>query len=121
MHGQICLCILIRLPDRGQTGRLCSHYVYAVSEIRIHRSNTRAYKFHDFVFHISVFKDRANNGQGNILRAYAWIGLSVQINGNYSWIGYIIGIPKKLFYQLAAAFSYRHGSQSTVTGVAVRT
>ena len=71
-------------------------------------------------FHIAISEYCANDGQGNVLGAYAPDGLSGEVNGNYAGHFDIIGLVEKLFYQLRPALANAHGAKSPVAGVAVR-
>ena len=54
--------------------------------------------------HISVGKYRSDNSQGNVLRAYALLGLSRKIYGNHAGHIDVIGLVQKLLYKLRPAF-----------------
>ena len=55
------------------------------------------------------------------MRPHARTRFSRQINRYDAGIGDVICIAKQLLHQLAAAFAYRHGTEGSVTGMAVGT
>ncbi len=119
MLSQILPGVLIRLPDRRQAGCLCRHDIDTVSVIGCHGSNSGSHKLHDLIFDIAVFKDCADQGQCDVLRADIRGGLSFQIDRNNTGISYIISIAEELLAQLAAALTDSHGAERTVAGVGI--
>ena len=114
------LDLVIRLPDGGQTGGLCSHNVNADSEICAQSRNSRPYKFHYFILHIAAAKYFSYDRKSHILRAYSLNRLSGQINSHNSRHINVIGLAKKLLYQLGSAFSHCHGSKRSVSCMRIR-
>ena len=112
---------VIGLPDRGKAGSLGGHDIHADKEIRAQVLHARSNKFHDFVVYISVTEHSADDGQRHILGTYALDGSAGQIDGDNPRHIDIIRLGQQLFYQLRSAFSHCHGTQSTVSGVGIRT
>ena len=111
--------LLIRFPDGGKTGGLCGHYINTDPEVRTQLLHARSHKFHDLIIHIAVCKGRPDNGKRHVLRTYAFHRLAIQIDTYYLRHFDIIRLVQQLFYQLRAAFSHSHGTQSSIAGVAV--
>ena len=53
--------LIIRLPDRGQTGGLGGHHINAVSEISRHTAHAGADELHDLILDIAALEHRADN------------------------------------------------------------
>ena len=114
------LCLSIGTPDRAQAGGLGGHDIHTVAVIGRHRSHTRSDKLHDLVLHIAVFEDRADDGQGNVLRSDKGLWLSGEIYRDHAGVGHVIGVAQQLLYQLAAPFADGHGAQCPVARVRIR-
>ena len=112
--------LLIRLPDGGQAGSLCGHYIDADPEVRAQLLHARAYELHNFIVHISVAEGSSDDGQSHILRPYSLHGLAVQVDTDHLRHLDIISFIQKLLNQLRSALAHGHGSQGAVAGVAVR-
>ena len=92
VHSQISLRILIGSPYGRKTGCFRCHDINTISVIRIHRRHSGTYKFHDLIFNITILKYGSDQGNGNVMRSYGRIGLSVQIHTDNIGISDIIGI-----------------------------
>ena len=112
--------ILVGAPDRGQAGGFRRHHIDAVAVVGGHRGNAGSDELHDFVLDVTVGKDSRNNGDGNILRSNAGIGLAVQIDCYDLRIGSIPCLLQNLLDQFAAAFTNSHRTQRTVARMGVR-
>ena len=108
-------------PDGAQAGGLGGHNVHAVAVIGRHGGYARSHEFHDLVLDIAVFEDRADDGQGDVLRADKGLRLSGEIHRDHARIGHVVRVPQQLLYQLAAAFADGHGAQRAVARMRVRT
>ena len=60
--------LVVGLPDRGQTGGLCSHDINTDTEISTQGSHAGTYEFHNFIFHITVFEYGTDDRQCHVLR-----------------------------------------------------
>ena len=109
----------VRFPDRRKTSGLCGHYIYADTIVNAQVVNALSYKFHYFVIYITVFKYGTDNCQRNILRAYTLGRFTGKMYCHDTWHRDVICLLQKLFYDLWSAFSYCHGSQCTIAGMAV--
>ena len=112
---------LIRFPDGGKAGGFRSHNINSDTEIRAQAFHAGAYKFHHFIFYISVLKYGSDNSEGNVLGTYALHRFSCEVYANHTGHFDIIGLIQKLLHQLRSALAHSHGSQSAVTGVGVGT
>ena len=108
-------------PNRRKTCCFRSHNIYADSVIYGKISHTRTYKFHNFIFYITFFKNSTDYRQCNILRSYAFCRLSCKVNSNHARHVNIVSFRKKLFYDFRTAFTASHSSQRTVTSMTVGT
>ena len=113
--------LVICSPDRGQAGGLCGHNIHADTEIRTQIGYARSHKFHYFILHIAIGKYFSDNGQSHVLRTYARSWRPGQIDCHYLRHIDIVGLFQQLFHQLRSAFAHGHGSQSSITGMTVRT
>ena len=102
--------LLIRLPNRRQTGCLCGHNVNSNTEIRTQLLHARTYELHDLIIHISISKCSSDDCKRHILRTYSLHGFAVQINPYHAGHLDIIGLIQKLLYKLRTAFSHCHSS-----------
>ena len=66
--------LVIGLPDGGQTGGLCGHYINADTEISTQGSHAGTYEFHYFIFYIAILEYCANDSQCHVLRTYTLHG-----------------------------------------------
>ena len=114
LNGIVCC------PDGREAGRFCGHNINSDTEISAESGNARAYKLHDFILNITVGKHCAYDSQRNVLGTYARHRLSGQINAHNLRSVYIISLAQKLLHQLRTALTHSHGSQGTVSGMAVR-
>ena len=112
--------ILIGAPDGRQAGGFCRHHIDAVAVIGGHGRDAGSDKLHDFVLDVTIGKDSRNNGDGNILRSDAGIGLAIQIDCYDLRTGSIPCLLQNLFDQFAAAFTNSHRTQRTVARMGVR-
>ena len=112
-------CLLICCPDGGKTCGFRGHDINADPVIAGQLCHARSYKFHHLILHISVGKCCSDQSQGHILRTYALCRLAVQIDGDHAGALHIVGSSQQLLCQLAAAFTDGHGTQRTVTCMAV--
>ena len=120
MYFQKLFCVFIRSPDRRQTSCFCCHNIDSISVIGTHRRYSRTYKFHYFIFYISIFENGRYNCDRNILRSDSWIWFSIQINCDHFRIFHIPCLFKNLFYQFSSAFSNRHRSKCAVSCMGIR-
>ena len=111
------LNLVVCSPDRRQAGGFCRHNIDADTEIRAQVGNSRAYKFHYFIFYITVCKDRADDRKRNVLRSYALCRSSCHIYAYNARHIDVIGLIQQLFYQLRTALAHCHCSKRAVTGV----
>ena len=114
------LNLLIRLPDRRQTGCLCSHNINSNTEVSTQLLNSRTYELHNFVIHISICKCCTNDCQCDILRSNALHRFSIQIDSYDLWHLNIISLIQQLFYQLRSTFAHCHRTKCTITRMTVR-
>ena len=101
-------------PDGAQAGGLGGHDIHAVAVIGRHGRHARSHEFHDLVLDIAVFEDRADDREGDVLRADKGLRLSGEIHRDHARIGHVIGVAQQLLHQLSAAFADGHGAQRAV-------
>ena len=119
VEGKIFLCPLVRCPNRGPASGFGGHNINAVAVLDRQTGHAGAYKFHDLIFYITALIDRADNGQGNIVGAYAGAGGSGEIDRNHLRPGEAVGPAQQLLGQLSAPLTHGQGTQRPVAGVAV--
>ena len=117
---EIFLDPLIGAPDGGPAGRLRSHHVDAAAELHRQIRDSGADKFHNLVLYKTVFEDRADDRQRDVLRADSGTRGAGEIYGDDVGARKIIGAPDKLFHKLRATLADTHRPQSAVTRMAVR-
>ena len=111
--------LVIRYPDGRQTGRFGGHDIDADPVIHTQIRNTVSDKLHYLIIDIAVRKHGSDNRERNILRTDSVPGGSGQIDADHLRHPDIVCLIQQLLHQLRAAFSYRHGTKGSVTGMAV--
>ena len=112
---------IISSPDGGQTGGLRSHNIDTDTIIRAQGRYTWSHKFHNFIFYIAIAKYSTDDSQSHILRSYARNGGTGHIDRHNPRHMDIVSLVKQLLYQLRSTLAHGHGTESTVTGMTVRT
>ena len=113
------LDLLICLPDRGQTGCLCSHYINSDTEIRTQGCHTRTHKFHYLILNKTASEHFSDNRKCNVLRPYPFLWFALQINCHHLRHLDIICLLQKLLYEFRSAFSHCHGSKCAISGMRI--
>ena len=119
VDGQILLDSAVGLPDGGQAGGLSGHDVDADPVIHGQVLDAGADELQDFIFHKAVLIGRAAQGNGHVVGTHALGRLAGQVDHHDLGGGNIIGVAQQLLDDLRAALAHAHGTQGTVTGVAV--
>ena len=119
VYGEVILDYLVRLPDRGKARRLGGHNVDTAAHICGKRGNAVTDELKHGIFYKIVGICRTDKRDRNVLRADAGTELARKTNSNNIGIIYIIGLREQLLYKLGAALADCHGTERTVTGVAV--
>ena len=81
--------------------------------------NARSNELHNFILHIAVGKNLADDGKRNILRSYTRTWSTFQINSNYAWHINIVCLAEAVL-QAPSALSHSHGSKCSVSCMTVR-
>ena len=120
VYLKILLCLVISYPDRGETGGLCGHNVNTASVVHRETGNTVADELKHLILNKAVCKYRTDKCDRYVLRTYTAAGSTVKVYCNNSGTVNIVGAAEKLLNYLRTALTDSHGTESTVTGVAVR-
>ncbi len=115
------LDFVVCFPDRGKTGCLCRHDINSNPKIRGERCDAGTDKLHHFVFYITVLKYSADNGKRHILRSHAFFWRAFEIDCHNARHIDIVGLVKKLFYQLWSALSHRHCAERAIARMRIGT
>ena len=115
------LCGLVGLPDGAEAGGLGGHYVHTVAEIHRQVPDAGAYELKHAVVDEAGLEGCADERDRNVVRTDTLLGLARHIDHDH--LGHIVvpGVVEKLLCKLRAALADRHGAESAVAGVAVRT
>ncbi len=111
----------VGLPDGGEAGGLGGHNVDAVPEVIGQILDARADELHDLVLYEAVCKGRLYEGERNVVRADALLGLAGDVNKDYLGRVDVPGVLKELLNELGSAFADAHRAESAVTGMGVGT
>ena len=111
----------IGLPNRGKTGGLRGHNVHADTVIHAHVVNAFTEELHYLIVYIAVGEYSTDNRQSDILRTYTLCRLTGHMYAHYLRHVDVVGLIEELLNKLRAALTHCHGTQCTVTGMAVGT
>ena len=119
VERQIFFHSLIGFPNGAEAGGFRGHDVNADAEVHGQVFDAGAGEFQNLVFHKTVFIHRAAQCNGNVMGADALFRGAGEIHQDNLRCSHIISVFQQLLYDFRAALAHAHGTDGTVTGVAV--
>ncbi len=110
---------VVGFPDGGKAGRLSRHDIDTRAEVHGKGLDAGAGEFEDLVLDETVFENRLDQVNSDVMRADTRAGRSGQVDEHDLRVRDVVGVVQKLFDQFRAAFADAHRAEAAVAGMAV--